>query len=77
MSDNGKFILCIISVSVIIADKLSAFNKHVLKDHLSTAASVGTIKSESSRVYSTGIWKLQFTRDSPTDEDNNEKMKEN
>ena len=36
-----------------------AFNKHVLKDYLATAASAGTIKSESSRVYSTGIWKLQ------------------
>ena len=35
-----------------------AFNKHVLKDYLAAAASVGTIKSESSRVYSTGIGKL-------------------
>ena len=31
---NGKFLLlCIILVSEIIADKLSAFNKHVLKDY--------------------------------------------
>ena len=42
----------IIAVSVIISRQI-AFNKHVLKDYLAT--SVGTIKSESSRVYSTDI----------------------
>ena len=46
---------------------------YVLNDYLAKAASVGTIKSESCRVYSTG----EFTRDSPKDKANNKKMKEN
>ena len=57
-ADNGKFILlCIVSVSEItkllnyIIPRQIAFNKHVLKDCLSTAASVGTIKSELSYRY--------------------------
>ena len=57
-------------------DKLSAFNKHVLKDYLATAANICTIKSESSRVYSAGIWKLQsYGRDSPKDKANIEKLR--
>ena len=42
-----------------------------MKDYLATAASVGTIKSESSRVYST-----EFSGDSLNDKANNEKIKE-
>ena len=59
-------------ISAIIADKC------VLKDYLTTAASIGTIRSESSRVYSAGICNTaEFTRDRPKNEANNEKMKEN
>ena len=60
-SDNEK---CIISLIIainyqLIIPRQIAFNKHVLKVYLATAASVDTINSESRRVYSTGIRKLQ------------------
>ena len=57
LANNGKCILlCIIIYNYwLIIPRQIAFNKHVLKDCLATAASVGRIKSESSRVYSTGI----------------------
>ena len=58
----------------LIITRQIAFNKHVLKDYLATAASVGTIKTESIEIIQQALENCrEFTRHSPKDKENNEK----